>query len=196
MRDAQVVTDSICVLADLVFTVLSDTCEPPEGPDAPLWLNILAHLSLAITSLFLAEIPVTLWAMGPKFYNPLGSVPHAGLHLFDSCIILTTFVLEIILRGREQELAGLLIVLRLWRLVKLVGGEFQRSSPLRAQLTRSSIGITVSAGELEEENARVLSETRQERDQALIQLREAQAEIRTLRARLSWPDSDGATVTA
>ena len=47
---------------------------------------------------------------------------HAGLHLFDSLIIVTTFVLEVILKGRERELAGLLIVLRLWRLVKLVGG--------------------------------------------------------------------------
>lgn len=118
-----------------MYTVLSDTCEPPEGPDSPLWLTILAHLSLTITTLFLAEIPITLWAMGFKFYNPLGSVPHASLHLFDSCIILITFVLEIVLRGREQELAGLLIILRLWRLVKLVGGESNHSRLLQAFLT-------------------------------------------------------------
>jgi hypothetical protein len=72
--------------------------------------------------LFLVEIPLTLWALGAQYLNPFGPVPHAGLHLFDSIIILTTFVLEVILRGKEAELAGLLVVLRLWRLVKLVGG--------------------------------------------------------------------------
>ncbi len=63
-------------------------------------------------------------AFGPQFLNPFGPVTHAGLHAFDALIIVTTFVLEIILRGKERELAGLLIVLRLWRLVKLVGGDF------------------------------------------------------------------------
>jgi len=54
--------------------------------------------------------------------NPFGPVPHASLHAFDVVIILTTFTLEVVLRGKEKELAGLLIVLRFWRLVKLVGG--------------------------------------------------------------------------
>lgn len=93
-----------------------------EGPDAPVWLDVLSHVSLAITTLFLAEIPVTVWAMGIQYYNPVGIFPHAGFHLFDSFVIVTTFVLEVVLRGRERELAGLLIILRLWRLVKLVGG--------------------------------------------------------------------------
>ena len=115
-------TDTVCVLADLAYTLLSDTCTPVEGPDAPVWLDVLSHVSLAITTLFLAEIPITLWAMGFGYYNPLGSFPHAGLHLFDSVVIVATFVFEVILRGRERELAGLLIILRLWRLVKLVGG--------------------------------------------------------------------------
>ena len=54
--------------------------------------------------------------------NPFGSSPHASLHAFDAIVIVTTFTLEVALRGKEKELAGLLIILRLWRLVKLVGG--------------------------------------------------------------------------
>ena len=30
--------------------------------------------------------------------------------------------MDVVLHGRERELAGLLVLLRLWRLVKLVGG--------------------------------------------------------------------------
>jgi hypothetical protein len=110
------------VLADLSYTFLAPGCTP-EGPEAPQWLEILAHISLVITAFFLIEIPLTLFAFGVEFYNPFGNVTHAKLHLFDAFIILTTFVLEVVLKGRERELAGLLIVLRLWRLIKLVGGE-------------------------------------------------------------------------
>ncbi|KAJ3548552.1 hypothetical protein NM688_g5280 [Phlebia brevispora] len=171
-----VITDSACVLADLAYTVLSDTCTPVEGPDAPLWLNVLSDVSLAINTLFLAEIPITLWAMGPSFYNPLGSVLHASLHLFDAFVIIATFVLEVVLKGRERELAGLLIILRLWRLVKLVGG------------------IAVSAGEIEEGTAEQLAETQAQLDRALKDLQQAQDENSKLRARLTWMDNDDATI--
>lgn len=112
----------MCVLADLGYTFLSDGCNPPGGAEAPAWLEVLAHISLVITSFFLVEIPLALWAFGLRYYNPFGDVPHAMLHIFDALIIITTFVLEVALKGRERELAGLLVVLRLWRLVKLVGG--------------------------------------------------------------------------
>lgn len=103
--------------------MLSPECSPSPFDDAPLWLEVLSHISLAITSFFLVEVPLALWAFGRNYYNPFGPVIHAGLHFFDAAIIVTTFVLEVALRGRERELAGLLIILRLWRLVKLVGGE-------------------------------------------------------------------------
>ena len=112
--------DSACVLADLSYTFLEENCVPDE--EQPLWLEVLSHISLAITTFFLVEIPVTIWAQGWGFYKPGGQAPHSSLHFFDAVVIITTFVLEVVLRGRERELAGLLIVLRLWRLVKLVQG--------------------------------------------------------------------------
>ncbi|KIY50952.1 hypothetical protein FISHEDRAFT_8717, partial [Fistulina hepatica ATCC 64428] len=138
-----VAIDAACVLADLGYTVLSPDCTP-EGPEAPEWLEVLAHISLAITTFFLVEIPLSIWAFGAQYYNPSGPVPHASLHIFDSFIIIVTFGLEVGLRGKERELASLLIVLRLWRLVKLVGG------------------IAVEAGELTEDEARELAEAREE----------------------------------
>lgn len=62
-------------------------------------------------------------AFGPQYYNPLGHITHAAPHLFDAAIIVTPFILEVVVKGRERELAGMLIVLHSWRLVKLVGGE-------------------------------------------------------------------------
>jgi voltage-gated hydrogen channel 1 len=111
------------VLVDLGYTLLTSDCEPPGAVDAPEWLEVLSLISTVITTLFLVEIPLTLWSLGLEFYNPRGRVPHAILHVFDAVIIVTTFVLEVVLRGKERELAGLLVILRLWRLLKLVGGE-------------------------------------------------------------------------
>ena len=120
----QIVIDAICVLVDLGYSLLHSECEPGGGVESdPAWLEVLSLISTGITTFFLVEIPLTLWSLGSEFYNPLGRIPHASLHIFDAVIIVTTFVLEVILKGRERELAGLLIILRLWRLLKLVGGE-------------------------------------------------------------------------
>jgi voltage-gated hydrogen channel 1 len=108
---------------DLGYTLLNSECETPGADNAPDWLEVLALVSTVITTLFLIEIPLTVWSLGFEFYDPRGRYPHASLHIFDSVIIVTTFVLEVVLKGKERELAGLLIILRLWRLLKLVGGE-------------------------------------------------------------------------
>ena len=119
----QISIDAACVLADLTYSFLSPACESPGEEGFPTWLLVLSQISLVITTLFLIEIPLSLWAFGLKHLNPWGPVPHAGLHVFDALVILTTFTGEVVLRGKEREIAGLLIFLRLWRLVKLVGGE-------------------------------------------------------------------------
>lgn len=124
--------DASCVLADLVYTFLSDSCTTPtttptssfgESEAEPVWLTVLSHISLAITTIFLIEIPLHIWAFGWSFYIPFSKkYAMSSLHFFDALVIVTTFVLEAVLRGKEQELVGLLILFRLWRLVKLVGG--------------------------------------------------------------------------
>jgi len=159
-----IIIDAACVLSDLGYTFLADTCS--SEPELPVWLEALAYVSLAITSLFLIEIPLACWAFGLHYFNPFGNFVHAPLHLFDAIIITTTFILEVILRGRERELAGLLIVLRLWRLVKLVGG------------------ITVGAGELGEEDAKQIAETRQRLSSALMELDSLHNENQDLRRRV------------
>ena len=63
--------DAVCVLADLIYTVLHDSCHGPE--EDPVWLEVFSIISLVITSLFLIEIPITIYAFGVQYYNPFGS---------------------------------------------------------------------------------------------------------------------------
>ncbi|KAL8278102.1 hypothetical protein RQP46_009562 [Phenoliferia psychrophenolica] len=111
--------DAVFVLCDIGFDFLKDqrcicTNSCPEDPQI---LEIFSWFSLGITSLFLIEIPLSLYCFGTQHYT---SVSHAYLHLFDAVVIIVTFCLEVFLRGREAEIAGLLVLLRLWRLIKLV----------------------------------------------------------------------------
>jgi len=165
-----IVIDATCVLLDLGYSLLDSECDGGVESD-PAWLEVLAQVSTAITTFFLVEIPLALWSLGFEFYNPFGPVPHASLHIFDAIIIVTTFVLEVILKGRERELAGLLIILRLWRLLKLIGG------------------VAVGAGELAEDTYKELARVKRELEQTRSALTRAQDENQEFRARLALEES-------
>ncbi|KAI0302078.1 hypothetical protein BC826DRAFT_1183102 [Russula brevipes] len=171
-----IVIDAGCVLADLAYTLLSTDCETSGTPGAPPWLEVLSLISTVITTLFLIEIPLTLWSLGFEFYNPYSGVTHASLHIFDAVVIVTTFVLEVILKGKERELAGLLIILRLWRLLKLVGG------------------VAVGAGELEESTYKELARVKKKLEDSHFALTRAQDDNQELIARLAWLESRASPV--
>lgn len=111
-------------MADLGYGFLTRQCDSGYEDD-PAWLTILGHISLVITAIFLAEISLALFAFGFGYYNPFGTVALAALHLLDAFVIITTFVLDVVLRGNEEKLAALLIILRFWRIVELMEGEFR-----------------------------------------------------------------------
>ncbi|KAI9274207.1 hypothetical protein BY458DRAFT_539499 [Sporodiniella umbellata] len=112
--------DALCVLIQITFTFFHECSSAPFT--ASSWLAVafrLAELfSLLICILFMSEILLSLIAFGPAYYLP--GWPHWKLHLFDATVVTTTFVLEFVLKGKEREVAGLLIVFRLWRVVKVI----------------------------------------------------------------------------
>lgn len=105
--------------------------------------------------------------------------------------MLTTFVLEFVLKGRERELIGLLVILRLWRLVKLVGGEASGSFLDIRLLTAPEQGIAVGAGEVEEEMVEELEQTKRQLEGSVAALAKAREENRKLRARVVWLETGG-----
>jgi len=90
-----------------------------ESEEAEWLLEVFAHASLAIVSIFVIEVFFKLYAFGFSYF--WSSNPHGYLHLADAAIIVISFLLEIFLKGAEQELSSLLIIFRLWRLIKLTG---------------------------------------------------------------------------
>ncbi|KAF9583766.1 hypothetical protein BGW38_008592 [Lunasporangiospora selenospora] len=90
-----------------------------HSKEAQAVLEGFAHASLAIVSFFVVEILLKLFSFGPGYFWT--NQPFGLLHLLDAAIIFISFFLEVFLKGEEQELSGLLIIFRLWRVVKLAG---------------------------------------------------------------------------
>ncbi|KAG0046298.1 hypothetical protein BGZ83_008524 [Gryganskiella cystojenkinii] len=107
--------DVLLVILQISATLLHlDHSKESEGI-----LELFAHASLAIVSFFVVEIILKVYAFGPSYF--WGSTQHGYLHLADAVIIIISFLLEVFLKGAEQELGSLLIIFRLWRLIKLTG---------------------------------------------------------------------------
>lgn len=59
------------------------------------------------------ELLASIWAFGLSYFR-------SKFHVFDALVILTSFVIDVLLRGILEEVASLVIVLRLWRVFKII----------------------------------------------------------------------------
>ncbi|KND02565.1 uncharacterized protein SPPG_03022 [Spizellomyces punctatus DAOM BR117] len=118
---ALVLIDLTCVLTEIIVTFLeTPECDeqgkPHVGGGEPVWLETLTAISLTILWVFVAEHLLRLFAFGICYYI------RKPLHLFDFLVVVGSLVAEMVLKGKAREVAGLLIVLRCWRLVRIIDG--------------------------------------------------------------------------
>ncbi|KAF9282271.1 hypothetical protein BKA57DRAFT_441970 [Linnemannia elongata] len=106
-------------VALVILQIAASLLHYDDTKEAQWFLELLAHTSLAIVSIFVLEIILKVYAFGLGYFWT--GNPHGVLHLLDALIIIISFLLEVFLKGAEQELGALLIIFRLWRLVKLTG---------------------------------------------------------------------------
>ncbi|KAF8934404.1 hypothetical protein EDD21DRAFT_365368 [Dissophora ornata] len=147
--------DILLVICQIAATLLG----LDDNDEADWILEIFAHASLAIVTFFVFEILLKIFAFGPSYFWT--STPHGLLHLADALIIIISFLLEIFLKGAEQELGSLLIIFRLWRVIKLTG--------------------TVAI-ETAEHNAEHINQLKEQIKELEQQLKESQDEVQRLRA--------------
>ncbi|KAK4211098.1 ion transporter [Rhypophila decipiens] len=154
-----VALDVTAILADIFITLIA--CD--LGKKDEEWIEwseeILYFVGLVFSSLFLVELMASVWVFGTSFFKD-------WFHCFDAFIIITSFVVDILTRGIVEQIASLVIILRLWRLVKIVeelsvGASEQmeeieakvveleaENTDLKMELARLRNGDEVSDGEL------------------------------------------------
>jgi hypothetical protein len=88
--------------------------ESELGPNWALAEEVLRWITVAILSIFILEHMLILWAHGLAYYRA------HWIHLFDFAVVAVSFALTLSLHGKAAELAGMLILLRLWRVLRVM----------------------------------------------------------------------------
>ncbi|ROV92372.1 hypothetical protein VMCG_09153 [Cytospora schulzeri] len=142
-----VALDVSCLLADL-FIALID-CDERIKNDAwvPGVREGLEIAGLVFSCLFMVELIMCLWAFGFEYLK-------SWFHLFDALIIVASFLIDCLTRGIVEEVASLVIILRLWRFVKII-------EEMSVGASEKMEDIEMKAEQLEEENAELKRELRQ-----------------------------------
>jgi hypothetical protein len=109
-----VALDLICIFTD-IFISLFQCEEGRRAPHAKLdaTRNGLGIVSLVFSCVFLGELLLALYASGFHYFR-------SKFRIFDAVVIVAGFVVDVILKGLLQEVASVVIVLRLFRFLKIV----------------------------------------------------------------------------
>lgn len=107
-----VILDAIFVLAELLIDLA--IIELEHGHIAP---EIFHYLSLALLTFFMVELMGKLFAYRLEFFQH-------KFEVFDGVIVVISFVLDVVFIFREDAFdgMGLLILLRLWRVARIING--------------------------------------------------------------------------
>lgn len=129
-------------------------------------LEALGIVSLVFSCLFMAELLASIWAFGLSYVEIyLGSCMsiaylhfrhsyfNSKFHCLDAVVIIASFIVDLLLRGPLEEVATLVIVLRLWRVFKIIE---ELTAGAKEQLERLKEQIET----LEHENAELREEVR------------------------------------
>ncbi|CAI2179149.1 12646_t:CDS:2 [Funneliformis geosporum] len=85
-------------------------------PDDTSLIGLLSNLIFVINIVFLVEIFLRFIVFGPTyFYNG----KYGPLHGLDALVVLATFGLVLFFEDKDKEMVELLLLLRLWRIIKI-----------------------------------------------------------------------------
>ncbi|XP_017345402.1 voltage-gated hydrogen channel 1 [Ictalurus punctatus] len=107
-----VIMDALFVLCELLLDL--SIIEVDEHHIAP---QVFHYLSLALLTFFIVELAFKLYAFRLEFF-------HHRFEVFDAIVVIVSFILDIVYISKENAFdgMGLLILLRLWRVARIING--------------------------------------------------------------------------
>ncbi|KAI0869117.1 hypothetical protein GGS24DRAFT_174987 [Hypoxylon argillaceum] len=110
---ALILLDVAGILAEIFIALI--TCELHRQDE--YWVaptqDALAIFALTMSCIFVAELILSVFADGFKFFA-------SWFHQLDAFVILGSFAVDLLQHSIATEIASLIVVLRLWRFVKIV----------------------------------------------------------------------------
>ncbi|KAI9734966.1 MAG: hypothetical protein M1834_002048 [Cirrosporium novae-zelandiae] len=104
--------DVSCIFADFLIKLFQ--CEKKRGGEGfEEAQSILGTVSLVFSCLFMLELLASVWAFGFIYFKSM-------FHCFDATVIVAGFIIDVVLKGIIEEVGSLVVVLRLWRVFKII----------------------------------------------------------------------------
>ncbi|MCJ1484699.1 hypothetical protein MMC06_004872 [Schaereria dolodes] len=109
--------DVSCIFADFLISLFlcESSCgkEEAAGKDFKEAQIILGVVSLLFSCLFMVELLASIWAFGLPYFK-------SKFHCFDAFVIVAGFIVDVCLKGVLEEIGSIVVVLRLWRVFKII----------------------------------------------------------------------------
>ncbi|NXK26700.1 HVCN1 protein, partial [Arenaria interpres] len=107
-----VILDALLVLGELLMDL--KIIHPDKYNITP---KVFHYLSLSILTIFLVEVGFKVFVYRREFF-------HHKFEVLDGIVVIVSFILDVVLIFREHEFeaVGLLILLRLWRVARIING--------------------------------------------------------------------------
>jgi len=140
--------DLLGIFADIIINLYQ--CD--EKDTDPKWddaRNALGIAGLVFSCMFMLELILSVWAFGWQYFR-------SKFHCFDAIVIVAGFTTDVLLHGVLEEVASLVIILRLWRFFKIIE-EF--SVGAEEQMT----GLEFRIEQLESENSDLKRELKKQK---------------------------------
>jgi len=146
--------DLLGIFADIIINLYQ--CD--EKNTDPKWdyvRNGLGVAGLVFSCMFMLELLLSIWAFGWSYFK-------SWFHSFDAVVIVCGFTTDVLLHGVLEEVASLVVILRLWRFFKIieefsVGAEEQmeglsfRIEQLESENSDLKLELKKAKGKLDEE---------------------------------------------
>ncbi|KAK3935902.1 hypothetical protein QBC46DRAFT_396431 [Diplogelasinospora grovesii] len=153
-----VALDVAGILADIFIALISCDLGESEEPWVESSRDALHVVGLIFSSLFLVELGLSIWAYGIRFFQD-------WFHCFDAFVIVASFVIDLLTHGIVEEIGSLIIILRLWRFVKIVEelsvGAAERMEEIEAKV----MALEKENEELKGENGELKGEVQRMREE-------------------------------
>lgn len=139
-----VIVDALLVLGELLMDL--KIIHPDKHHIAP---KVFHYLSLSILTIFLVEVGFKVFVYGREFF-------HHKFEVLDGVVVIVSFILDLVLLFREHEFeaVGLLILLRLWRVARIINGIIlsvkTRSEQQVSKLKQANLKLVTKVEQLEQ----------------------------------------------
>ncbi|PNY29877.1 Uncharacterized protein TCAP_00211 [Tolypocladium capitatum] len=128
---AVVTLDVAALLVNVFIQLIACEMHQRDEPWVQRVTEDLEAAGLLFSSLFMIELAACLFSFGFGYLKN-------WFHLFDSSVIVVSFIIDISSRGLAESIGSLVVVLRLWRLAKIseevVMGATERMEVLEQQM--------------------------------------------------------------